>query len=134
MIEDWDELGLTEGGGTEQWSLQFQEKLGLNIETLQAAIGEWVISHSEELAKEFVNIAPNGDYSKLLEDKESMAAYLKAEASHPQHWKLVEAKADHNLLAVMFDNQIVDEGASLRGFVYVGKSGKIRHAFAQNQD
>lgn len=134
MIEDWDELGLTEGGGVEQWEKQFQEKLGISTETLLKAISDWTIANSEELAKEFVNIAPNGDYAKLIEDKSGMATFLRNEASHPQHWKLVEAKADHNLLAVMFDNQIVDEGASLRGFVYVGKSGKIRHAFAQNQD
>jgi len=130
-----DDLGLEAGASIEKWDEQLQEKLGLKIIDLQNAICEWIKKNSEELTHEFVNIAPSGDYGKLLEDNDSMAEFLKNESAKPEHWNLMAARGNENpnLIQFMFDCEVVDEGDTFKGFVFVSKSGKIRHAFAQNQ-
>lgn len=132
MIEDWKDLGLVDGGGEEQWSQQIKEKLDLSVEDLKSSISKWMEIHAEELSLEFLTIAPYGDYGKMMEDNDSMAEFFKKEASDPQYWKLAGGKTEgDNMIQFCFDCQAVE---NLRGFVYVSKSGKIRHTFAQNQD
>lgn len=112
----------------------FQEKLGVSIEQLKQSLSEYVVSHAEELTHEFVNIAPLGDYSKLLEDNDSMAEFLKTEAHKSEHWYLVgisPSDVQKNLISFSFGNKAVDDGENFEGFVYVSFQGKIRHAFAQ---
>lgn len=129
MIED---LGLISGAGLEQWEPKIKEKLGLSIADMQTPISEWTINHAEELVQQFANIAPQGDYDKLIEDGDEMISFLKTEAAKPGHWKLVEAKWTNNMYQFIFDCQVVDEGNTFKGLVFVSKSGKIRHAFTQN--
>lgn len=130
-----DELGLVEGAGIDEWDLKLQEKLGLKIVDLQNSIGEWINKNAEELAQEFVNIAPSGDYGALIEDNDGLASYLKQEAAKPEYWEMagVVSCADPNMIKFTFDCTIVDDGDTFKGFVFVSKSGKIRHSFAQNQ-
>ena len=135
MIEDWKDLGLVDGGGEEQWSQQIQEKLGLSVDDLKSAISKWMETHAEELSLNFLTVAPHGDYGKMMEDNDSMAEFFRKDGADPQYWKLVGGRTEsENMFQFSFSCQAVDEGESLHGFVYVGKSGKIRHVFAQNQD
>lgn len=130
-----DDLGLEEGAGAEKWDEQLQEKLGVKVVDLQNSLCEWIKNNCEELTHEFVNIAPSGDYGNLLEDNDSMADFLKNEAAKPEHWKLMSVRESDNpnMIQFMFDCAAVDEGDTFKGFVFVSKSGKIRHSFAQNQ-
>lgn len=135
MVDNWDDLGLVDGGGEEQWSLQIQEKLGISLAELKSAISSWMVNHAEELSLNFLTVTPHGDYGKMMEDNDEMADFFRKEASSPQYWKLSGGKTEgENMFQFCFDCTAVDEGESLRGYVYVGKSGKIRHAFAQNMD
>lgn len=130
-----DDLGFIEGAGIEEWDLKLQEKLGLKIIDLQNALCDWIKRNAEELSQEFVNIAPSGDYARLLEDNDSLAVFLKEESAKPEHWKLFGMKPSDNpnMIQFMFDCTVVDDGDTFKGFVFVSKSGKIRHSFAQNQ-
>ena len=66
------DLGLETGAGVEKWDTIIQEKLGLKISDMATAIGSWVIKNAEELALEFTNIAPNGDYALLIENNDDI--------------------------------------------------------------
>jgi hypothetical protein len=135
MVADWKELGLVDGGGEEQWSQQIKEKLGLSVDELKSAISKWMETHAEELSLTFLTVAPYGDYGKMMEDNDSMAEFFRKEASKLEHWKLSGGKTEgENMFQFCFDCQAVDEGESLRGYVYVSKLGKIRHVFAQNME
>lgn len=130
-----DDLGFIEGTGSEEWDLKLQEKLGLKILDLQNAICDWIKNNAEEISQDFVNIAPLGDYGNLLEDNDSLALFLREESAKPEHWELMGVKStdNQNMIQFIFDCSAVDDGNTFKGFVFVGKSGKIRHAFAQNQ-
>lgn len=130
-----DDLGLVEGAGSDQWDTQLQEKLGIKIIDLQNSIAEWIVKNAEELAQDFTNIAPMGDYGALLEDNDSMADFLKQEVIKPEHWLLMGVKPSDNpnMIQFLFDCDAIDDGDTFKGFVFVSKSGKIRHSFAQNQ-
>ena len=139
MLEKFDDLKIEElskeGDFIPQLSALLKEQLGIGFEEMTQSLSEWVKSHAEELTHEFVNIAPYEQYDKILEDNDSMAEFLKTEAHKPENWELhfmgVDKKKD--LLEVIFSNKAVDDGDSLRGYVFVSKSGKIRHAFAQGE-
>lgn len=112
--------------------LKLKEKLNVGLSDMKSAIASYVESHAEEIALQLPNIAPNGDYSKLIEDNDDMANFLKKEVIKPEGWILILA-SDHdqhkNLLAFEFISKAVDEGETLKGLVFVSKSGVIRHAF-----
>jgi hypothetical protein len=114
-------------------ALKIQQKFGTTVLQMQEALSKSVQTRAEELTLNFVNIAPMGNYEKLLEDNDSMSEFLKTEAHKPEHWKLeVIEVSDINkeLLNFIFYNKAVDDGTNFRGFVFVTKSGKIKHAFA----
>lgn len=137
MIENFDDLGLTDKDEVAQVAEKVQEKLGVTVAEMQAALGTYVQGHAEELTHEFVNIAPLGDYGKLLEDNDSMAEFLKSEGFKSEHWELRGIRlsdVQKNLLSFEFANKSVDDGESFQGFVYVSFQGKIKHAFAQGCD
>lgn len=129
-----DELGLVPGAGVDAWEKALEEKLKLSINDMQTAITDWLKTNAEKVAEEFVNIIPNGDYDLLIDDSHQMTEYLRTEAAEPGHWLLTEAKVRDNLIGLVFDCKVVDEGDTFKGFVFVTKNGKIKHAFAQNQD
>jgi len=122
-----------EKDAVEQISAKLKEKLGVSLEEMTTTLSTWVQEHADEVVLDFVNIAPFEDYGKMLEDNEGMAEFLKTEAHKPEHWQLhfmgIDTKRD--LFEVIFSNVAVDDGDSLRGYVFVSPSGKIRHAFAQ---
>jgi hypothetical protein len=136
MIEKMEDLDLQVEDTMEQVQQKIQEKLGVSILELQQALSNHVVEKAESLTHEFVNIAPLGDYSKLLEDNDSMAEFLKTEGHKPEHWILYGVRVSDvnpNLLSFNFTNDAVDDGEIFQGFVFVSFQGKIKHAFAQGE-
>jgi len=137
MIEDFKDLELDDVDTIEKAEEKIQEKLGVTFLQLKQALSEYVLAHAEELTHEFVNMAPYGDFSKLLEDNDSMAEFLKMEAHKPENWLvqgLTPSDVQKNLISFHFANKSVDDGDVFEGFVYVSFTGKIKHAFAQGND
>jgi dsDNA-binding SOS-regulon protein len=118
----------------DQVAAKIQNKLGTSLEQMKEVLSKSVIDRAEELTLDFVNIAPMGDYDKLLEDNDSMAEFLKMEAHKLEHWKLYKifvSDVNKDLLSFVFKNIAVDDGENFEGFVFVTKTGKIKHGFAR---
>lgn len=136
MIEKLEDLDLQVEDSMEQVEVKVQEKLGISVMEMRAALSSHVVEKAESLTHEFVNIAPLGDYGALLEDNDSMAEFLKTEAHKPEHWQLYGVRTSDvnpNLLSFNFSNDSVDDGDVFQGFVFVSLQGKIKHAFAQGE-
>ena len=105
------------------------EKLGVRMATLTAPLETYVKDKAEELSLDIANIAPHGDYGKLLEDNESMTNFLREDASKPENWKLEmirsEKAGQQSLLQFVFINDAIDDGTSFKGYVFINKSGKM---------
>lgn len=113
-----------------------KDNLNVSLEELKNSLSSYVVASAEELTHEFVNIAPLGDYSKLLEDNDSMAEFLKSEAHKAEHWKLTEIKlsdVNNSLISFVFRNESIDDGDVFKGFVFTSAEGKVKHAFAQGE-
>lgn len=159
MIESFDDLGLNEIEFVEdiegpiqpidyeearkdyhkRIDARIQEKLGLSFEQLKSQLSDYTVAHAEEIAQEFPNMAPLGDYSKFIEDNDGMADFLKSEAHKPEHWHIEKIKnSDHKAMPKMvifgFGNNAVDDGSTFKGFIYVSFEGKIKHAFSQAEE
>jgi hypothetical protein len=134
MIETFKDLVGDDAKTPEDIDKRLQEKLGIGLGAMSEALCVYLKEKAEEVAEDCFSIAPYGDYSKMVEDKVEMAKFLREEAAKPEHWKLdfLEVKKkDDKLIEFVFVNSSVDDGDILKGFVFVGFSGIIRHAFAQ---
>lgn len=132
ILKDFENLEVNEI--EEKISSVLQEKLGVSLESLRNSLSESVKNRAEELALDLPNIAPYNDYGQLLEDNDSMSAFLREEASKLENWFLKSLQDDSKnktLIKFVFLNKAVDDGHVLEGIVFVNKSGVIRHAFAQ---
>lgn len=119
--------------GPEAVTKKVEAKLGTTIDSMKEKLSQWIVEHAEELTLDMRNIAPLGDYEKLIEDNDGMAEFLKTEAHKPEHWKLYRLRmsdVNKQLIQFVFANLAVDEGETLQGFVFSNKTGIIRHAFA----
>jgi hypothetical protein len=118
----------------ENVSDKIQNKLGVSILQMKEILSKSVQDRAEEMTLELTNIAPFGDYEKMIEDNDGMASFLKTEAHKVEHWNLygIEVSSmNKELLSFIFRNPSIDDGETFEGFVFVSKSGKIRHAFAR---
>lgn len=134
MVESFKDLLPEDVKTPEDIDKILQEKLGIGLSEMSKALSDSVLERIEELADDTMNIAPYGDYSKLIEEREGIVKFLQEEASKPENWEIqfIEAKKEKDqLIEFVFFNKSVDDGDILKGFVFVGLSGKIRHAFAQ---
>lgn len=134
MVESFKDLLPEDAKTPEEIDKVLQEKLGISLAEMSKALSDSVSERAEELAEDTMNIAPYGDYSKLIEEKEDILKFLQEEAIKFENWKIqfIEAKKEKDqLIEFVFFNKAVDDGDILKGFVFVGLSGKIRHAFAQ---
>lgn len=132
ILKDFEKLEASEI--EEKISAVLQEKLGVGLESLRNSLSESVKNRAEELSLDLPNIVPYNDYGKLLEDNDSMSAFLRDEAAKLENWLLESIQDDQknkNLIKFCFLNKAVDDGHVLQGLVFVNKSGVIRHAFAQ---
>lgn len=136
MIEKFEDLELDTCDTLESIELKLQEKLSIDTQTMKEALSNFVVQNAENLSKEFVSLAPFGDYSKLLEDSKDIMGFLKSSAHKPEYWKLAGVRAPEegkNLLTFNFSNTAMDESDIFEGFVYVSFEGKIKHVFAQGE-
>lgn len=138
MIEKVEDLDLKPENTFEEMLVILQEKLGISVNEMQMALSASVQEKAHALTHEFTNIAPMGDYSKLLEDNDSMAEFLHTEAHKPEHWVLSTFRTNGGtgpeMLKFTFKNFAVDDGEAMSGFVFVSFNGKIKHAFAQGNE
>jgi len=134
MIEKFSDLELKDAQTAEDVDSLLKEKLGISLDEMRQSLSTAVLSSASDLAETMFNIAPLGDYSKLLEDQPSMVAFIKEEAHKAEHWKLVSASISpvkQSLIVFTFNNQSIDDGDVMKGYAYVSFQGKIKHAFAQ---
>lgn len=125
-------LDLKDEDTAENIAVKVQEKLGTSIGLMQEALSRALVERAEEMTLEMMNIAPHGDYDKLIEDNDGMAEFLKTEAHKPENWKLYGIRSSDvkkDLISFVFFNLAVNEGDSMNGYVFVSKTGKIKHAF-----
>lgn len=134
MVESFKEIGFEGAKSIDELDQVLKDKLGIGFLECGEALQKFIQENAEELVEDVANIAPNGDYGKLLEDKQEMAKFLREEASKPENWEIqmVEVKKKQDqLMELVFFNSAVDDGDIMKGFVFLGLSGKIRHAFVQ---
>lgn len=134
MIESFKDLSF-EGCKTEEdAATRLQEKLGLALQDCKEALSNSLLIRAEEILPDLPSCAPYGDYDKLMEDPEVIQKFLEDEACKPENWEIVffyARKEQDKVAEFVFYNKAVDDGDILKGYVYVGLSGKIRHAFCQ---
>jgi hypothetical protein len=119
---------------SEELEKLIKEHLGIDFSQCAEALSSTLRERAQELLEDLPNMAPLGDYDKLTEDPEAILKFLQEEAVKPEHWQIqfVEVrKPTDQLMEMCFFNKAVDDGDSLKGFVFVGLSGKIRHCFCQ---
>jgi len=130
---EFKDLGLEDKDKTDQIDEKVREKLGIGLSEMKDALSQSVQERAVEIVESMINIAPMGDYERLMEDPDDMATFLRDEAHKPEHWVLnfLEFKNDH--FHFSFLNKAIDEGDNFVGSVFVSQSGKIRHAFAYGE-
>ena len=134
MINNISDLNLSKEDEMPVIESKIKEKLGIELLTMKETLSAFVKDNAEQLTKELINIIPYGDYGNLLEDHADMANFLKEESSKIENWELfylVPSDLHPELIQFVFNNSSVDEGDNLQGHVFVNKSGKIKHVFAQ---
>ena len=133
-MEDMKDLVSDDIKTPEDLDKVLQERLGISLQEMTHALTDSLRQRAEEVAEDCFSVAPYGDYSKMIEDPEGVAKFFRDEAAKPEHWKLeffeMKKKGDQ-LIEFIFNNTAVDDGDILKGFVFVGLSGTIRHAFCQ---
>lgn len=134
MIKNLTDIPLKDSKSPEEMDKMLREHLGIGFSECAQALSESLMSRADELMVDMINLAPYGDYDKMTEDPIVILNFLKEEAAKPENWEIqfVEIKKTQDqLMELVFFNKAVDDGDLLKGFVFVGLSGKIRHAFAQ---
>jgi hypothetical protein len=137
MVDSLQDLKLEDSDTLEEIYKKIQDGLGISVYDMRAALSKYVVDKAEELAKDFVNIIPFGDYDRIIEDYKPIVAFLRDHASKEDNWELYSAtlcETNNTLISFYFKNLSVDDGEALSGFVYVSFSGKIKHTFAQGEN
>lgn len=134
MAESFKDIAFGEAKKSEEIDKLLQEHLNISLKDCAEALSNSLQKRAEEMASELTSLAPYGDYGKLTEDSEVITKFLREEATKLENWviEFLEVKKDTDqLMELVFHNKAVDDGDILKGFVFVGLSGKIRHAFPQ---
>ena len=134
MIEDFKELNFSEKDKIEDVDNLIKEKLGHSFLEMKEMISSYVKEKCEEISLDMINIIPYGQYDKIIDDNDNMAIFLKEEASKVENWEIysfMQNSTNQNLIQFIFNNKSVDDGDTLRGHVFISKSGVIRHVFAE---
>lgn len=136
MIEKFEDLDLDNCDDVGSVESKINEKLNISVHEMKAALSASVVENADELSGDIFNIAPMGDFSKLIENSTGIASFLKEEAHKVEHWELSGvhlADEKRKLLTFKFHNKAIDDADVFQGFVYVSFEGKIKHAFAQGE-
>jgi len=111
-----------------------KDKLGVSLIEMKEVLSKKTIERAQDLTVEMKNIAPYADYSKLIENNDEMAEFMRTEGHKWENWKVKSIAQDPKftpLLKVQFQNSSVDEGSTIFGTVFVSKSGIVRHSMVQ---
>jgi hypothetical protein len=132
---DIKDLNILDSDNVEQIIEKILIVLGITSDKMKESISSVILNKADDIVLELKNIAPLGDYSKLLEDNESMINFLKTEVYKTEYWNLVRMDTDSTgLNKFTFNCTAIDDGQSLYAFVFVNDQGKIRHTFVQGND
>lgn len=116
---------------------KIKEKLGLSFQDMVEKLGPYVLKNCDKIADQMRNLAPYGQYDKLMEDKSQMLDFLKQELVKPEVWRLQEYTLDSKfkkMVVFKFKCSAIDQADSVFGNVLVSFSGAIRHAFITVDD
>ena len=134
MIEKFDDIGLEKDDLQEVIEKKVQEKLGLNFNDMYISLANYINDNVNDIVKDMINVAPHGDYEKLIEDTDGMVEFLKAEVVKGENWRLDMVKTiQDQVLQFRFLSTAVDDGETFMGFVVVSFAGKIKHAFCKGE-
>jgi hypothetical protein len=137
MLEKMSDIPLKDAKTNEDIDNVLKEHLGIGLEECVKSLSESLQSRAEELVPDMINLSPYGDFSKMTEDPEVILNFLKEESVKIENWNLEyidikKGKGEKDqLMELIFVNKSIDQGDLLKGFVFVGLSGKIRHSFCQ---
>lgn len=134
MIEKVEDLGFNDEQTPEEIAAIVKEKLGMGFPEMAELLSTYLSEKADEISKNYVTLIPYGDYGKLLEGDAKIAYFLRTEATKPESWvpfKLYVSKdpKQPEMIEVAFDNIAVDEGDSMKGYVYISFAGVVRHFF-----
>jgi len=132
LAKFFKDLDFKEEDEVEQREEKIKKVLGIGTTDMKPYICSWLKDHAEELTLELTNIAPYGNYEKLIEDNDGMAEFLKNESTKLENWKpshFEPADKESSLIKFTFYTESVDTGESLKGLVFVNPNGVVRHAF-----
>lgn len=111
-----------------------REHTGTGFAECKAALTAALTERVDEMLEDLPYCSPHGDYSKMMEDRDLIREFLLNEAAKDEHWEfsfLEMRKKTDTLIELVFVNTAVDDGDVLKGFIFLGLSGKIRHCFPQ---
>jgi hypothetical protein len=111
-----------------------RERTGAGLSECATALTAALKERADEMLEELPYVSPHGDYGKMMEDKDLIRTFLLDEAAKDENWEfqyLEVRKTKDTLMELVFFNKAVDDGDTLKGFVFLGFSGKIRHCFPQ---
>jgi predicted HTH domain antitoxin len=134
MIDKIEDFDFTEKQTLEEIAVIVKEKLGVSFPEMAELLSTYLDEKADEIAKNYVTVIPYGDYGKLLEGDVKIAHFFRTEATKPESWvpfKLYVSQdpKQPKMIEVAFDNIAVDEGDSIKGYVFISFAGVIRHAF-----
>lgn len=139
MIDiDNDTITFTPEETTEQVEAKIEATWEIKFADLRKTLEACTVEVSAKLAEDMITVAPYQDYGKLLEEQEAIYTFLRDEGSLAKNWKLAMVEQTDTrlvaepLLQLVFDNIAVDEPGTLKGFIYLSMSGKVKHAFVRN--
>lgn len=127
-------LAMKEAKEPEDIDKILREHTGTGLSECASALTASLLERVDEMLEELPYVSPHGDYSKMMEDKDLIRDFLLTEAAKDENWTvqfLEIRKTQDTLMELVFFNKAVDDGDTLKGFVFLGFSGKIRHCFPQ---
>lgn len=117
---------------TEESFIQKIKDKFIDVNELTPHICSWLKNNAEDLVDTILNIAPNGDYSKLISEPDEMVKFVKEVCCNPEVWKCCSMSEKGQLFKFEFKCTAIDDGDKFFGIVMIGKeSKKVRHAFVQ---
>lgn len=131
MIKKFEELNFEKIKSNEEMDKFLKDNLGIGLFECANALSQDLLVKAKEIAQDMPNLVPYNDYERLLEDKGSITQFLLQEAFKEENWLIQFIEVKDQLLELVFFNKAVDEGDLLKGFVFVGLTGKIKHSFVQ---
>ena len=131
------ELNLAPKSGAKRIMQSLKRNVNVRISDLKKTFKSYLAENAEEVASGIVTIAPFGEYAGLLDEPETITAFLRGEASKPENWKIIDIKPmtneDRALVEFKFSSIAADDGDCLTGFVYVDAQGEVMHSFVHGR-